>query len=236
MEIARENLAALPAKFIGPQTGHGVYLSATGDNYDASRILSRELIEQFQVKGDPVAMIANRDNLIVAGADDEAGLGAMLKMAGEALEQLRPISSVAVRFDGQEWVHWLPDAEHPLHKEFRHFFFNTLGRDYAEQKELLDRLHAKTKKKIFVATFNVVQDPQGRLLSYAVWTETVETWLPETDLVVFGGMEGEPMMVPWSRAMEEVGHMVEAQDIYPPRYCVREFPTAEQLARMGSVF
>ena len=86
-----------------------------------------------------------------------------------------------------------------------------------------------------MATFNVVQDPQGRLLSYAIWTETVETWLPQTDLVVFGGMDGEPTMVPWSKAMEEVGHMVEAQDIYPPRYCVREFPTAEQLARMGSV-
>ena len=235
LEIARQNLAALPAKFIGPQSGDGVYLSVTGDNYDASRILSQELIEQFQVKGDPVAMIANRDSLIVAGAEDEAGLGAMIKMAGEALEQPRPISSVAVRFDGQEWVHWLPDAEHPLYKDFRHFFFNTLGRDYAEQKELLDRLHAKTKTKIFVATFNVVQDPQGRLLSYAIWTETVETWLPETDLVVFGGMDGEPTMVPWSEAMEEVGHMVEAQDIYPPRYCVREFPTAEQLARMGSV-
>ena len=73
LEIACQNLATLPAKFIGPQSGDGVYLSATGDNYDASRILSPELIGQFQVKGDPVAMIANRDNLIVAGADDATG-------------------------------------------------------------------------------------------------------------------------------------------------------------------
>ena len=55
-------------------------------------------------------MIANRDNLIVAGADDAAGLEAMLKMAAEALQQLRPISSIAVRFDGEEWVPWLPEA------------------------------------------------------------------------------------------------------------------------------
>ncbi len=39
LEVACENLATLPAKFIGPQSGDGVYLSATGDNYDASRIL-----------------------------------------------------------------------------------------------------------------------------------------------------------------------------------------------------
>ncbi len=236
LEIARENLAGLPAKFIGPQSGEGVYLSATGDNYDASRILSAELIEQFQIKGDPVAMIANRDNLIVAGADDADGLDAMLKMAAEALQQLRPISSIAVRFDGQEWLPWLPETEHPLHKEFHRFFFDTMGRDYAEQKELLDRLHAKTSKNIFVATFNVVQDPQGRLLSYAVWAESVGSWLPQTDMLVFGGLEGEPTMVPWSKAQEEVGHLLESLDIYPPRYRVLEFPSAEQLAAMGNVF
>ena len=236
LEIACQNLATLPAKFIGPQSGDGVYLSATGDNYDASRILSRELIGQFRVQGDPVAMIANRDNLIVAGADDTAGLGAMLKMAAEALEQLRPISSVAVRFDGEEWVPWLPDASHPLHTQFRRLFFDTVGRDYAEQKELLDRLHAKTEKNIFVATFNVVQDPDGRRLSYAVWTVSEESWLPQADMLVFGGLDGKPTMVPWSRAWEVVGHLLEPLDIYPPRYCVRGLPSAEQLAAMGSVF
>ncbi len=236
LEIARENLASLPAKFIGPQSGEGVYLSATGDNYDASRILSAELIGQFQLHGDPVAMIANRDNLIVAGADDSEGLEAMLKMAAEALEQLRPISSVAVRFDGVDWVPWLPADSHRLHKPFRRFFFDSLGRDYAEQKALLDRLHAKTNEKVFVATFNVVQDPQGRLLSYAVWTESVSSLLPQTDMVVFGGMEGEPTMVPWPQAMEQVGHLLEPVDIYPPRYSVRGFPSAEQLAAMESVF
>jgi uncharacterized protein YtpQ (UPF0354 family) len=235
LEFARENLASLPAKFIGPQSGDGIYLSATGDNYDASRILSPELIGQFNLQGDPVAMIPNRDNLIVAGADDSEGLGAMLKMASEALEQLRPISSVAVRYDGHEWVPWLPEAAHPLYKQFRRFYFDTLGRDYAEQKELLDRLHAKTDQKLFVATFNVVQDPQGRLLSYAVWTESVESLLPQTDLVVFGRLDDEPAMVPWSKAMEIVGDLLVPLDIYPHRYCVREFPAAELLAAMGSV-
>jgi uncharacterized protein YtpQ (UPF0354 family) len=235
LEIACQNLAELPAKFIGPQSGDGVYLSATGDNYDASRILSRELIDQFQVAGDPVAMIPNRDTLIVAGADDEAGLDAMAKMAAKALEQLRPISSVAVRYDGNDWVPWMPEAGHPLYKQFRRFFFDTLGRDYAEQKELLDKLHARTNKNYFVATYDVVQDPQGRLSSYMVWTERVESLLPQTDLIVFGSMDGDPAMVPWSKAMDVVGHFLESLDIYPPRYRVREFPTAAQLAAMGSV-
>jgi hypothetical protein len=53
-------------------------------------------------------------------------------------------------------------------------------------------------------------------------------------MVVFGGLEVEPTMVPWSRAMEEVGHLLEPLDIYPPRYRAREFPSAERLTAMGS--
>ena len=104
------------------------------------------------------------------------------------------------------------------------------------RKSCSDRLHAKTNEKTFVATFNVVQDPQGRLLSYAIWTETVKSLLPQTDMVVFGPVEGEPKMVPWSRAMEAVGHLLEPVDIYPPRYSVQGFPSAEQLAAMESIF
>ena len=40
LEAPMENLLALPAKFIGPPSGEGVYLSATGDSYDASRLLA----------------------------------------------------------------------------------------------------------------------------------------------------------------------------------------------------
>ena len=72
------------------------------------------------------------------------------------------------------------------------------------------------------------QDPQGRFLSYAVWTQSIESLLPQSDLVVFGGMDGEPTMVPWCKMTEEVGHLLEPLDMYPPRYCVREFPSAEQ--------
>ena len=236
MEIACENLATLPAKFIGPPSGDGVYLSATGDNYDASRILLRELIAQFQVKGDPVAMIANRDNLIVAGADDADGLGGMLKLATKALQELRPISSLAVRFDGEDWAPWLPDPAHPWYADFRRLYFDGMGRDYAEQKELLNRLHAKTGEDIFVADFLAVQDPQGGLSSFALWMEISEgCLLPQTDTVVFKPLEGAPTFVRWPRALEEFGHLLETVDIYPPRFRVRGFPSPEELAKMGTV-
>ena len=139
LEVARENLAALPAKFIGPQSGEGVYLSATGDSYDASRLLLTDIIRQFQVKGDPVAMIPNRENLVVVGSEDTEGLSGMLKMAIEAMKQPRPISGIALRLDGDEWVPWLPDVSHPLYKDFQQLQLQSLGHDYAEQAEGLAR-------------------------------------------------------------------------------------------------
>ena len=35
-------------------------------------------------------------------------------MAAAALEQFRPISLVAVRFDGEDWVPWLPEGAAPF--------------------------------------------------------------------------------------------------------------------------
>jgi uncharacterized protein YtpQ (UPF0354 family) len=64
LEAARKNLSELPAKFVGPESGEGVYLSANGDSYDSSRLLLTDIIRQFEVKGDTIAMIPNRETLI----------------------------------------------------------------------------------------------------------------------------------------------------------------------------
>jgi hypothetical protein len=72
-------------------------------------------------------------------------------------------------------------------------------------------------------------------LSYATWTETTNTLLPKTDTLVLGRLGGKPHMVEWQRAVDIVGDLMEAVDIYPPRYRVRSFPSDEQLAVMGNM-
>ena len=42
-------------------------------------------------------------------------------------------------------------------------------------------------------------------------------------------------MVEWDKVAEIAGDMMEAIDIYPPRFRVREFPTEQQLASMGNM-
>src|SRR5436853_346163 len=52
--------------------GEGVYISATGDNYDASRLMMLDLVRKMPVRGDYIAMVPNRDTLVITGSDDAA--------------------------------------------------------------------------------------------------------------------------------------------------------------------
>ena len=235
LEAAMANLVSLPAKFIGPRSGAGLYLSATSDNYDASRLLITDAILHFEVKGDHIAMVANRENLIVTGAEDDEGLSGMLKLAAKALEGPRPISGIALRWDGDAWAPWLPPPSHPSYKGFQHLYLQTIGQDYAQQKDMLDKLHAKNGQKVFVATFTAIQSPDGKVFSYSTWTETNNSLLPKTDVLVLGRPGGKPAMVPWEKVVEIAGELLEAVDIYPPRFRVREFPSDSQLAAMGNM-
>ena len=179
MEAARENLLRLPHSFIGPEEGEGVYLSATNDNYDASRLLLLDTIRQLRVKGDHVAMIPNRDTLIVTGSEDVKGLDGMIALAKDALGKPRPMSGLALRLDGDDWVPWMPAAPHPSYGEFRLLQVQSFGQSYEEQKAVLDRLHEKTGKDIFVGSFSVMRRTDtGGLVSFCVWSKGVLALLP----------------------------------------------------------
>ena len=235
LEAARENLGHLRPRIIGPKEGEGVYVFASNDGYDASRLILLELIRQFQVKGEYIAMVPGREMLIVAGSEDTAGLEAMVTLAKKALQEPRSISGMAVRLDGDDWVPWMPDPSHPHYDEFRTLRIQSYGQDYAEQKELLDALHEKTGEDIFVASFSVVEHKDTRQrISYCVWTKGSHSLLPKTERVVLGGPDQEPVMVGWDRVVEIVGDLMKPQGMYPERYRVEAFPTVKQLAEMGN--
>ena len=235
MEAAMENLLSLEGKFIGPESGEGVYLSATGDNYDASRLLIKDAIRHFQVKGDHIAMVPNRENLIVVGSEDVAGLAGMVKLAAKALKEPRPISGIALRLDGDEWTPWMPPPSHPSYKDFPELRLQTLGHDYAQQKDMLDKLHAKNGEDVFVANFSAIKSPDGKLFSYATWTATTNSLLPKTDVLVLGRIGGNIAMVEWEKVVDVAGDLMEPLDIYPPRFRVRGFPSEKQLKAMGNM-
>lgn len=240
-EAARENLIEISreGQFLVP--AEGLYISQYGDSYDCSRVLLPEIFEQMELKGDPVAMIPNRGVLMVTGADDVAGLTVMAQLASNMFEQSpRPQTGMAIRYNGTEWVPFLPDDEHPATAKLRELGIHSMLQDYAQQKQLLDALHEKTNQDVFVASYTAVQKKDsGGFFSYCVWGDGIVSLLPRTDKIAFvsglGEERTEPLMVEWNPALGVIGDLITPLDLYPERYRVERFPTEAELGRLTAL-
>jgi hypothetical protein len=232
LEIARENLEQ--EQFAFAQIGQGCYVSSNGDSYDSSRLLLPNLIERFEVDGDLIAMVPNRDNLLVAGSDDEQSLKIMLDLATKALENPRPMVPIPVRLEGDDWVDWMPPRGHPLAPRFeelaRRFFYE----EYSDQKDLLNKLHEQKEIDLFVASYSAVKKDDGSVFTYAVWSQGCHALLPKAEwLMFFRGENDISAVASWEKAEEIVGHLMKPTAHYPPRVEVGDFPTEAELARLG---
>lgn len=232
LEIARENLKE--REFRIATMDDRIYLTMTQDNYDASRLLFLDIIYQLKVEGDYVAMVPNRDKLLITGSEDMVGLGLMVSLAEQALDEPRPMYAIPLILDGEDWVSWTVPDEHAMYPEFHKLELRSLSPDYAHQKELLERLHEKEDIDVFVAT-HTVGEMDEKAISYCVWVEDVETLLPVADLVVFVAEDEVVGRANWDRVREVMGEQMEDEGLYPIRYHVRDFPTEEQFAAMDLV-
>jgi uncharacterized protein YtpQ (UPF0354 family) len=237
--LARENLRRMsPASLAS--LAPGLYYSPCCDNHDASRLVLDDLVRDCEVKGDYVAMVPNRDTLLVTGSDDEAGLGAMLQVAeGVLRDKPRPMSGSPVRLRRGVWEPYAPDEDYPHLRQYHVLRVQSLAHDYGEQKELLDQIHAKAEKDVFVATFSALQTKDtGALRSYCVWSEVTGALLPRVDQVFFIRLteKGEGSVVAnagWEQVCAVVGSRMKQTDDYPPRFRVESFPSDEELQRLG---
>jgi hypothetical protein len=235
--VAKDNLWKLSNKeFL--RHPRGFYISAWQDTHDASRFYLHDLIWQLPVKGDHVAMIPNRNLLLVSGSDDDAALAALAEMADSALQQNRPMTGMAYRLDGNRWVPYLPPPESAAYAPLRLCRLRSHVEQYAEQKNLLEKLHQKTQEDIFIGKSTLVRRTDGSLFTWAVWVDGItDALMPEAELIFFSGVgeDGQPKSIgiaSWERVREVAGELMEPTDYYPPRYRVRRFPSAEQIERL----
>jgi len=234
LEIARENLETTDFAFA--RIGENLYASLTGDTYDATRVLLVDLIRRLEVQGAPIAMTPNRDTLLLTGSEDEVGLGMMAELAENALtDQPRPMAATPMRLDGDQWLPWMPAEAHPLFEQFQRMEVRFLHQEYEAQKLLLDAINEKGAIDVFVASYSAVQKRDtGDLVSYCVWTQGVETLLPQAQKVAFVRGENDiPALSRWDRVAEVVGHRMRRTDDYPARFHVETFPTDKELAEIG---
>ena len=160
----------------------------------------------------------------------------MVKLAAKAMKEPRPIWGLPC---GSTATSGFPGFRHrpiPPTRSFSSFDFKPLSRIMPnKQKDARQSEHEEWRGRsrgelrlgfnLPVAGFSVAHS----------WTETTNTLLPKTDVVVFLRIGGEPVMVEWENVVDAAGDLMEAVDIYPPRFRVREFPTEKQLAAMGNM-
>jgi hypothetical protein len=240
MAIARDNLWSRSNENFLP-LAPGTYVSPWHDTHDCSRLYLHDLVWQLEVKGAHVAFVPNREVLIVTGSDDAEGLTRAAALAEEALNQTRAMTGIAFRLDGSNWVPFLPPADSPAYGPLKRLAMRSRLMDYTEQTEALNALAEKEGEDVFVGGHRVVEREDGSWFSWAVWVEGITNALmPEADCITFGratrkdGSPGEPYgWADWATVRRVCGDLMEPTDLYPPRYRVRSFPTAEQLQQLN---
>lgn len=212
----------------------GLFASQWRDGHDASRLLLPELVAALPVKGDPVVLAPTRNTLLVAGADDMSALLALADAAAETLSTTdQPLSARPLRLRDGKWADFALDAE-----EFAPFYDLMRGqwtREYAEQKRLLDQLHAQSDDDVVVADYAPMQNRHtGKPFCMTFWVDGFVNLLPRADSVVLKSA-AEVMVVPWRAATAVIAHRLASTDHYPIRYRADAFPNATELDRLRAV-
>ena len=238
LAIAKDNLWKRSVADFA-EVSPGLYQSPWQDTHDASRIFLHDLIWQLPVRGAHVAMVPNRNLLLVTGAEDVDGLIRMAEIADAILVEPRPMTGIGFRLDGTKWASFLPPSDSPAYRPLRQTALRSSAMDYEQQTEDLNQLHEKTGEDVFVASFQLVrQVAGGRLLSWTSWVDGITNALmPRADVIAFGrvGDAGEATSLgfaEWKRVHGVAGDLMEPTGLYPPRYRVRRFPTEQQLRQM----
>jgi hypothetical protein len=105
-------------------------------------------------------------------------------------------------------------------------------------KQLLDDLNKKSGHDQYVASFAARQNPDGTVFSLTYWVDPSDNALmPAADFVAFTRVadgQGHSLgLFEWDRIAAVLGHRMSKTDLYPVRYAVRSFPTAEEVAALG---
>lgn len=237
MEVACQNLKE--AKVTFAQVGEHFYSTVTEDIHDSSQILLVDRIRSFEVQGERIACVPQRDLMCVASSFDEISLKTMLDLTAHSIsDDGRPLCPLPLKLEDDQWVDWEPPKNHVLRERYDDFelcFFNGL---YKEQKELLDAVLAKEEAiPPLVTSFSVAEErATGKLRSFCLWSQGVDSLLPRTQLIVFTNSSGILASGEREYVASIVGdRMIADETVYPTRYRVREFPSEEELAAIGTL-
>ena len=234
---ALRNLRGMSPDSAWRQIAPGLWQGAWNDSYEPSRLLLPDVIYRSGV-AHPVAMVPLRHVLLVADANDIAGLALMASACKQLRqEQSRWLSCRPLQLVEREWQPF--EAPEALREMYQELIAVEDSEDYAAQKNLMEQRNAQDPSAPFVGTAQLVQFKDSeRVLSYSVWSDGVDTLLPHTDLLAFASLDrpDDTVVVAWTDAVRIAGHHMQAvDDLFPRRMRVTVFPTEDEQAQLRAV-
>jgi hypothetical protein len=187
-------------------------------------MLLHDLIRSLELKGEPVAMVPHRDELLVAGDQDRHALARMAELAQETLKKPRAMTGQAFRLSQEGWEPWLPDQDGELRAAYLMLREQSRIAIHEEQRALLQEMFNREGREAFVPQYRVFVDPRTQSpFSTTAFPRKGETWLPRTDEVGLLDVEqpvGQQLrQIPWSELPQHIeGPLEAAPDLWPTRY------------------
>lgn len=236
LKVAMQNLRTLTTPKFRELQG-GVRMGDWSDGYDVSRILLPEVMRQCGFDDDLVMMMpSRRTGILVAPARSVDAQLWMLGYARQLIEEQGGLVSAAMYRYQDRRVSTYQPSNAQLATKLNDVQKVAASALYAEQKEVLEALHSRQGKDIFVASYKVAQRPEG-WLSACSWTQGITSLLPMTDLVTLviadprGGDQHQVKILDWETMRSLAGERLQPVDTFPPRFKVSEFPPEDALAR-----
>ena len=217
---------------------NGYFVGVWNDDYDSSRLLLAELFGHLPLEGDPVIVIPNRLTLMVTGSGQPDAIKAMLAKAENIVQTIaRPQNPAPLVIRNGEIADFTVGKSSPVFNEVRRAFCLAALIYYQQQKELLDKLHEKNGKDLFVAKYTLNQLKDGSYQSCAVWSKGVIALLPRTDVIMLYDPEKPEKerslgFVAWDKLVSLAGSLMLDAEMFPERYYVSKFPDEDQLKNL----
>jgi hypothetical protein len=213
------------------------YCARCGDNNILARILNNDLFANLPVKGKPTLFDADKNRLFITGSDDELGIKSGLQIFDETDGRFRKIPPIPIVFDNGELREFALPENHPSYWEAKSLYVGYLGHLYTNQSWIIKKNSSQQLR--YIAKYAEISDAQHRTFSATTLPENADGALvPEADFIRFVRQRAEQeweivAMGKWDDVMKIVGHLFQDTDIYPPRYCLVNFPSDAELKAIG---
>jgi hypothetical protein len=243
-ERAMANAKKLPPPVLYDKKLGPLFYVDENDSYESSRLAVPGFLASFagKVDGRPLAIVPERAQLYVGGDGRDKMVARLVEMAEREYEaSTRAISPALYTVDDAgKVVPYLRKKRDALRGKVLLGHVKLALREYAEQKEVLDKVHERDDIDLFVATLNGVLRPDGRPVTWCMWGEEIDSLLPVAELVMLAGQTDEgdedsgwSFFVPWSLAEATMGKAWRPEPKHHPlRVHPRGWPTKAQMKRL----